>query len=56
MWWSDGKEREAEQLEHREERRNWRLKGRKELPVIVVRPAPWGHGELPTQGATEGHV
>lgn len=42
MWWSDGKEREAEQLEHREERRNGRLKGRKEVAVIVVRPATWG--------------
>lgn len=34
IWWTDGREREAEQLEHTEERRNGRLEGGEEKPAV----------------------
>lgn len=34
MWWSDGGEREVEQLEHYEVRQNQRLEGGEEKPVV----------------------
>lgn len=34
MWWSDGREREVEQLEHCEERWNWRLQRGEEWPAV----------------------
>ena len=30
MWWSDGRERDVESLEHYEERQNWRLEAEEE--------------------------
>ena len=44
MWWSDGREKEVEQLEHYGERWNWRLEGRQEEPAVNNQPrhlGPW---------------
>jgi hypothetical protein len=47
--WTDGREREVGQLEHYEERWNWRLKGGEEQPVVSDQPQHLDHGEVSTR-------
>lgn len=50
MWYSDGREREVEELEHYGKRWNSRLEGGEKQPAMR------GLGEVLAQAATEGHV
>lgn len=56
MWRADGRGRETEQLEHCEERWNWRVEGGEERPVVSSLHRPGGHGDVPAHAAAESHV
>lgn len=56
IWWSDGKERETEQLEHHEDRWNWRLKGREEETIVSGQSCHLGHGEVLACDAAWGYL
>jgi hypothetical protein len=54
IWWATGRERKKSgQLEHYEERGNWRLKGRKESPVLSVQPMVRPQPGLPLRAVSE---
>jgi hypothetical protein len=56
LWWTGGWEREVGQLEHYEERWNWRLRVERRNLLWVLSPVTWGHGDVTAWAATEGHV
>jgi hypothetical protein len=46
VWWSNGREREVEQIEHYGVKSNWRPRVERSSLLCVSSPTTWGYGEV----------